>query len=475
MTNKVQSKLSRYMQFALVVLAAGAIFPLLYLRGTYAPTLAAALNVSAGDLETLNFWLGVVFIVGYFPSGFLADKISPKWLLTISLLGTGLVGIWYSLMPNFGSVVVIFMLWGVFSVFTFWGAHMKLVKLLATKEEEGTFFGILDGGRGAVEAILATIAAAIFVSFPAVVDSSGTEIRVDGIKAIVWMYVITLLAVGVLVALFVKNDDKKPTAILASNSQSFDSNTDSSSENAIASDNTNTFATDSASQNTVAASTAVAEDKLTAKEVLKLLKNKYVYILGGVIFMGYITYWTYYYFSSFMQANISVSSTDAAKIMVAVMWMRPIGGIVGGFLADKFGKGKVLSSVLALSAVVLFIVSSLPVDTSLGVFVTLFILAGLFMFAIRGTYWSLVGDVKGISAKNTGVIIGWVSLIGYLPDILLPIMITGLLGADYDYVGLNNGFNTYFIISGIAAIISIAFVILFVILNKKENKKLEKM
>ncbi len=39
---------------------------------------------------------------------------------------------------------------------------MKVVKLLSTADEDGRFFWYLDGGRGLVEALLASIALAIF-------------------------------------------------------------------------------------------------------------------------------------------------------------------------------------------------------------------------------------------------------------------------------------------------------------------------
>ena len=48
-------------------------------------------------------------------------------------------GIWFAQVPQFGFVVAIFALWGIFSVFTFWSAHLKLVKLPTKKEEEGRF------------------------------------------------------------------------------------------------------------------------------------------------------------------------------------------------------------------------------------------------------------------------------------------------------------------------------------------------
>ena len=63
-------------------------------------------------------------------------------------------------MPSFTALQIIFAGWGIATGLTFWCALIKATALLAEPHEQGRFFGILDGGRGLVEAILATIAVA---------------------------------------------------------------------------------------------------------------------------------------------------------------------------------------------------------------------------------------------------------------------------------------------------------------------------
>ena len=45
------------------------------------------------------------------------------------------------------AVFGIFMAWGIAAGLTFWASMLKGVKMLAQKNEQGKFFGILDGGR----------------------------------------------------------------------------------------------------------------------------------------------------------------------------------------------------------------------------------------------------------------------------------------------------------------------------------------
>ena len=417
----------RYFQFLLIVLAAGAIFPIIYLKTNYQETLLQVFNMTLPQLNSIYSILGIVWVVGYFPSGLLSDRFSAKWLLSISLIGTAAGGFWFAQIPSHSSVVVIYGIWGVFSVFTFWSAHMKIVKLLAKTEEEGRFFGILDGGRGVVEALLASLALYIFTKVMG--GSTNLVDKRSAIVSIIYMYSIVVLVVGVLVTIFVE-DDKK------AGNQS----------------NTN----------------VATKQKVKLSDFGGVFKNKYVFIMGGIIFMSYAVYWTVYYLGGFLQTNVGVDAVSVATIMLIVLWMRPVGGIIGGFLADKFGKEKTLSCALLGAVVCLLLIALLPTSLSKNTFYVLIVLGGIFLYAIRGTYWSLLGDAK-IDDKIMGAAIGLISLVGYLPDIILPIFNSFL----FKTFGDKGGYNAYFIASAVMGCVGIVLVTVFTTLNKKEKAKFE--
>ena len=250
-----KANFQRYFQFILIVLAAGAIFPVIYLRTNYQETILQVFNMTLPQLNTIYSVLGMVFVVGYFPSGVLSDKFSAKKLLVISLFGTAMGGFWFAQVPSYSSVVIIYCIWGVFSVFTFWSSHMKIVKMLARSNEEGKFFGILDGGRGVVEAVLASVAVLIFSN----ILGNSLELldKRSAIVAVIYMYSAVLLAVSILIAIFVE-DDKK----LAEKEGKAE---------------------------------VAAVEKFKLSDITKLFKNKYVFLHGGIIFMGYAVTWTVYY------------------------------------------------------------------------------------------------------------------------------------------------------------------------------------
>ena len=108
-----EGNLRRYFQFALIIFAAGVIYPVIYLRTNYQVTLLEVFSLSQAQLNNFYSMLGLAYVIGYLPSGLLADKISAKWLIAISLLGVSLSGFWFAQVPGPAAVNVIFFSWGI--------------------------------------------------------------------------------------------------------------------------------------------------------------------------------------------------------------------------------------------------------------------------------------------------------------------------------------------------------------------------
>lgn len=405
-----KGNLGRYLQFALVILAAGSIYPLVYLKAQYQETILEVFNMTLTQMNLIYSVLGLVFLAGYLPSGILSDKFSAKNLLAISLLGTSAGGFWFAQVPNYEYVVVIFAIWGIFSVVTFWSAHMKVVKMLAADGEDGRFFGILDAGRGLVEALLASIALAIFSG----VLSSSIEIsdKKAALESIVYMYSTVLLITSILVFLLVKDENK------ATNKS------EHSQEN--------------------------KESGFKLSDLGKVFKNKYIYLHGIIIFAGYTVFWTSYYYGGYLQSSLNMTPVTVGSIMVAVLWMRPIGGIIGGVLADKIGQEITIAGSLFGACTCLGLMVTLPETVPTVMISALVMLTGLFVYMTRGTYWSLLGKSK-IDVAIMGTAIGVVSFIGYLPDIAIPQMNTYL----WDTLGNEGGYQAYFVVSAVIGLIGV--------------------
>jgi len=402
-------KFARYFQLILVVIAAGSIFPIIYLRHGYEVTILEVFDMELSGLNTIFSVMGIVTIVGYFPSGYLSDRFSAKWLLAISLFMTGVMGLWFAQIPSYANVVIIYIVWGFFSIFTFWSAHLKLVKLLSRSGEEGRFFGMWDGGRGVIEATLAMVALCIFSRI--IGESGSGENSRQALIGVIYMYSFFLLAVSILVAIFVK-DDKMAKM-------------EKGSDFALAG-------------------------------LKELCSNRLIFLVGGIIFMGYSVFWTFRTMSGFMQNTLGVTAVTAATIMVIAQWMRPVGGILGGFLADKLGRANVVMGTLTIGSILLIAIAFLPADIPINLAFVIILICITFLWAIRGTYWSILGECK-VNNQVMGLTIGLISLIGYLPDIFSPMINT----LSFRIFGSEWGHNGYFVISAAFGFLGVGLVILF--------------
>ena len=149
---------------------------MLYLRQFYQDTMLDLFQITRTQLGYLYSALGTTFLVCYLPSGWLADRLPPRWLISFSLAGTGALGFWYAnaSAPTYATLMAIFCGWGVTTGLTFWASVIKRVKTIARPSEQGRFFGFLDGGRGLIEALLATASLALFAWL---VDTRGVARR----------------------------------------------------------------------------------------------------------------------------------------------------------------------------------------------------------------------------------------------------------------------------------------------------------
>jgi MFS family permease len=390
------SKAERYIQLMLLVLAAGAIYPILYLRQVYQPTMLEVFHITDSQLGYLYSSLGTIFLLSYLPSGWLADRIAPRLLICFSLIATGVLGLWYSTAPSFHVLMLIFCGWGLSTGLTFWAAVIKRVTMIAGTHEQGRFFGLLDGGRGLIEAMLATIAITLFAWFT---QTKGEPVAA-GFKLVVYMYAILCIALGVVLALV-----KDPRG-----------------------------AEDAAANRAAKKRSNVLVDLKTLASIPEL------WLVAAIVFCGYQVFWATYSFSAYLhEGEIGLTVVMAGTITTLKLWMRPIGGIGGGFLGDRYSKVSVLVIALFLAALSLLGLMTAPRISSHVLLVFLVLFIGILTYAIRGLYWSLL-DRCNIPVETMGLAIGLISVLGYSPDVFLP-LINGYLTQNFPGVF---GYQLYF-------------------------------
>ncbi|MEX2452146.1 MAG: MFS transporter, partial [Rhodospirillales bacterium] len=152
----------RWFYIGSLMLAGESIYMLPYMRKTFQTSMEEVFRLDAAEIGLLNSMFGVLALACYFPGGWLADRLSARKLLTFSLVSTGLGGLYMTTLPSYAGLLAVNAFWGVTSILTFWAALIKATRNWGGENEQGLSFGLLDGGRGAVGAVLASLAAVAF-------------------------------------------------------------------------------------------------------------------------------------------------------------------------------------------------------------------------------------------------------------------------------------------------------------------------
>ena len=387
--------LRSYSQLALIIVAAGAIYPLLYLRQNFELSILEAFNISQTQLRYCSSMLGFIFMITYIPSGWLADRVSSRKLLAYSLLATGLLGIWFSTLPSYSSLLIIYGAWGLATGLTFWSAQIKLVTLLAKKDQQGRFFGILEGGRGLVEAFLATVAVALFAY---VLSQESSSITL-ALKQVIYLYVGVLLVIAPLAYWLLDDLETEPGETVERDKSSF------------------------------------------RNDLRAVLKRREIWLCAICIASGYQLFYATYSFSAYLQQHFGLTAVMVGTITVAKLWMRPIGGIAAGFIGDWVSPEKVLSILLASASIALAMMAFLPASAATLLMLAVVLLIGLLTYAVRGLYWATLGSCD-VPNNIKGLAIGTISMIGYFPELYLPLLSASLIEQYPD--GL--GYKIYYLI-----------------------------
>jgi len=380
----------RYFQFLVIVLGGGAMYPIMYLRQNFEISILEACRIDASQLGELYSILGVIVTLAYIPSGRIADRFAPRTLLSAALAATGLLGLWFATFPSFFQLKLIFIGWGITGGLLFWASLIKAVKLLAKPNEQGRFFGILDGGRGLVEAFLASVAVAMFRFLSTPADHGSIRLQ-----PVIHLYAFTCIALAVL--LFFLLDKEMPQAEAAPHSD---------------------------------AAPALAVDGNLFRDIWTLVAIPQLWVLAGLIMCAHQLFWATYSFSAFLQVNCGMSALAAGSITLTKLWMRPVGGLTVGFLGDAFGKERLLVVLFVLVSACMLCFAQVPLHGRTYLILAIVLVIGYLIYAIKGLYWALL-DRCPVPPRLTGLAIGIVSFVGLLPDVTMPLL-DGFLSRHFD-------------------------------------------
>lgn len=374
---KRKNKLTLQAILQFIVLGVGAyiIYQPIYEKNTYYDAFIEAFGVSNTQFATMFSVFSIVSLIAYFPGGVIADKFSPRKLLTFSFVSTALLAFWESTYPSYPIAVFIFGAMGATTTLTFWAALIKATRQFGrSMAGESTALGAQEGVRNLGKVAIATGAVWIFSRFATNAAGLSAVLRYDA--------AITLFC-GIASWFIFKDTSNDEDTVFKGG---------------------------------------------LGKQLIQCLKNPAVWIVALIVFGSYsLSANVAGYISKIGTAKFSLSVQVTAICIMISTYVQPIGSFVGGFLGDKVGATKALAlstiGLMAMSGLVIL----LPASSSMMIPYTItYLIFTIFRGAARGQYYGPLREA-GVPLALSGTATGLIATIGYAGDSFLPLVSGTLL------------------------------------------------
>ena len=410
----------------LLILAAEAVFILPFvLQRIFKTTFLESFEISNTQLGSCFSVYGTVALFSYLFGGPLADKFKPHILMSAALLLTGAGGLYLATYPSLINLHILYGFWGFTTIFLFWAAMIKATRIWGGQNKQGIAFGFLDGGRGLVAAIFGSVGVLIFSFFITKdIELTSIEERRDAFRHVITYTSFAVIIVALLVFLFLRFNTKEDVV-------------------------------------------SERKDKLLTLENFKtVMAYKSVWLLMIIILCAYYGYKMTDVFSLYAEEVMLYNKIEAAKIGTYLLYIRPVIGVVIGLLADRTRASLwIVIGFILMAFTSLIFASGIINNNAVVLFVLSIGTMALGVYSARVLYFATLEEAK-IPLIITGTAVGFISVVGYTPDIFAGLLYGYFLDA---HKGLEAGHQIVFgIMAGFAVIGCIASFVLY-----KHTKKLK--
>lgn len=361
--NSMSSMSTRQKYFTMFILAlvGGSIYKVSYFKEVFYDQLKAALEISHTQMGILASVVGITASVSYLIGGFVADKIKPRMLITISSIGGGIMTVWYATLPSFTALIIIHFLLALFGMLTYWAAYIKIINQMGGENEQSKLLGISEGFRSLT---------GIIFPFGALAIVNAVANNAQSMQMALAYYAVIYFVAGILSFIFIKDSEE-----------------------------------------------SIASAKATKEDYIELFKSPGLWMVALLVFGTYSIFALQSYTTPYLT---SVWKVDAGLVgALAIIRQYGIGLLampMFGLFADKI-KSPVKGAFIGL---IFLLISAIgirftPIGSSVPMVVLMVLAIAFFVSGVRGIYYATMKDAK-IPAVLTGTAIGVISTIGFLPD-----------------------------------------------------------
>jgi sugar phosphate permease len=373
-------------------------------------------NTQLGDLFAIY---GITAMASYFPGGAIADRFSARFLLTASLVATGIGGFYMATIPGAVGMAVLYGFWGITTIFLFWGALIRATREWGGETSQGAAFGILESGRGVAAALFASLLVAIFAWYmPDDATLASDSTRRAGFQTVLLGYSAIAIGTGLFVWVVIPEPGE------------------------VSPMRRNPFA-----------------------NMLLVIGRPIVWAQAAIIVCAYCGYKCVDYYSLYAVQVLGKDEVEGARLLSYGAYVRPVAALAAGLIADRFDATRTIGIIFTLMAIVFAVLSQVTPETTAVSVIFLNIGVSLFaIFALRGIYFALLQETR-TPRHITGAAVGMISLVGYTPEIFFAPIAGRILDADPGVGGFLDLFTLLAAISA-AGVLCVAW--LTVLKRKKE-------
>lgn len=395
-----------------LILAGEAIFALpFHVARFFRPIVLDVFDLTNTELGAAQGVYGILAMLAYFPGGPLADRFPARKLLAISLWLTAAGGLYMATFPGYAGAALLWGFFGVSTILFFWAALIRAARDWGGHDEQGRAYGLLDGGRGLLAAVLASIAVASFgFAFPDGFGNAGPEERREMLRLIIYGYTLVTALAGVFIWFVITDGHPQGESELAD---------------------------------------WLPERESVTTHVLRVLRMPPVWMQALIVVCAYVGYKGFDNYSLYAVEGFGLDEVEAARVVTIGSWMRPVAAVAAGFLGDRFGVSRmaVVAFAVLLASDAFFAVYA-PAPGLASVLLVNTLIACTAIFGLRGLYFALFEECR-VPTAVTGTAVGLVSVIGFTPDIFTTLVAGILLDR---YPGLDGHRYFFWFLAAFAAL-----------------------
>lgn len=367
-----------------LLLAGEAVFALPFIIArVFRPTVLDVFGITNLQLGTAFSLYGVIAMATYFPGGPLADRFGPRRLLTVALFTTALGGLVYAQIPSLRGLTLLFGFWGVSTILLFWSALLRATRQWGGPDQQGLAYGLLDGGRGVVAAILAAVSVWVFGRLlPDGGESASLAMRTEALQTVIYLATGLTALAALITWLWVPDHNDG----------------------------------DQSGPETV-------DERFEWGHVGEVLRTPALWLQALIVICAYVGYKSTDDFALYARDAFGMNDVEAARTGTIAFMVRPLAALGAGLLGDWIESSRVLLGSFLALVVFAGLLGSGLLPASLPVLFLLTVAgASAAICALRGVYYAIFPEAD-IPLVTTGTAVGLVSVIGYTPDIFMgPLM-----------------------------------------------------